>query len=161
VSGARAIRFLLANDAALVALVPAARIFAGPIPLKTPLPAIAVARISGTPRNTVSMLEVVRLMTDRVQVTVQAAGWQNADLLLELVRRACPHQRGLLNNVDVDSILPDVVGPDLYDHTTAIHSMSRDFIVKWRTRSAALAKEDGSGLIGLEAGGDISLEQPS
>ena len=53
--------------------------------------------------------------------------------ILALVLAACPNQRGTVNGVDVDSILPDIGGPDLADMATALYSGSRDFMVKWRS----------------------------
>jgi hypothetical protein len=77
--------------------------------------------------------EPKRLITDRVQVTVHTGAYDVQEQLLELVRLACPNQHGTVNGVDVDSILPDLVGPDLYDTPSGLYEKSRDFIVKWRT----------------------------
>jgi hypothetical protein len=51
--------------------------------------------------------------------------------LLALVLAACPSQRGTVNGVSVDSIIPDMAGPILYDDAIALHQGSRDFLVKW------------------------------
>ena len=56
-SGVAIVRALLAAHAAVTAAVPAVRIFAGAIPLNTPLPAISITPISGSERNTVAMNE--------------------------------------------------------------------------------------------------------
>ena len=136
------IRHLLANNAALIAVVPAARIVAGDLPLTTPMPAISVTLISGVPRNTVEMSEAHVLHTDRVQVSVLARGPQGSPpgggypsvrSMLRLVMAACPHTRGTVNGVNVDSILPDIEGPDLSDEATALYQGSRDFFVKWNS----------------------------
>jgi hypothetical protein len=132
-SGVAVIRSLLAANATLVAQVPVTRIFGGTVPLGTPVPAIGVSQVDGTLRKTVSMAEPKRLITDRVQVTVHTGAYDLQELLLELVRKACPNQHGTVNGVDLDSILPDLVGPDLYDTPTGLYEKSRDFIVKWRT----------------------------
>lgn len=132
-SGVAVIVTLLAADAGVTAIVPAARIFGGDVPLSTATPSIGVSQISGMPRNTVSMAETRRLITERVQVTIHAASYDQQKALLELVRRACPNQRGTVDGVDLDSILPDIEGPDLTDADAKIYEQSRDFLVKWRT----------------------------
>ncbi|MFA6204481.1 MAG: hypothetical protein WC710_14985 [Gallionella sp.] len=130
-SAATAIRYLLANNATLIAQVPATKIMAGAIPLNTALPAISVMEISNVPRNNVGMNETNILETCRVQVTVLAKTYPTQKSILELVRKACPNQRGSIGGVEVDSILPDSAGPDMYDDAAVIYMQSRDFIVKF------------------------------
>lgn len=140
-SGVAVIRYLLANAAAVTAIVPSTRIMAGDLPINTTLPAIAITQVSGLQRLTVAMTETPRLHTDRVQVSVICKGPQTAaagtgyagvNTILKLVLAACPNQNGTINTFAVDSILPDVEGPDLQDDATSLFSRSRDFIVKWR-----------------------------
>ena len=139
-SGVAVVRHLLVNAAAVTAVVPAARIMAGDLPLKTAMPAITITQISGMPRLTLAMTEPNRLHTDRVQVTVLVKGPEQGGegypilrTILGLVLAACPNQNGTVNGVTVDSILPDIEGPDLADMATALYSSSRDFLVKWRS----------------------------
>jgi hypothetical protein len=136
------IRYLLANNAPVLAVVPATRITAGDLPINTTMPAIAVTQISGMPRLTIAMTEPNRINTDRVQVsalfkgpagTPSGAGYPGVAALMVLVLAACPNQNGTINGVAVDSILPDIEGPDLQDDATNLFSRSRDFIVKWRS----------------------------
>lgn len=136
-SGVAVIQALLAGNTQLVAAVPAARIFGGPIPPKTALPAIAVMQISGTERLTVSMSERRRQRTERIQVTVEARDYPTKKTVLELVRGACGMRVGDLNGVSVMSVLPAGEGPDLDDPETPLYSQSRDFIVSWRTPTPA------------------------
>lgn len=126
-------RYILANAAAVTAQVPAARIFVGPIPLKSDLPAIGVRFISGTERATVSMAEASRFRTDRVQVTVHANTYASKVAILELVRTALSPRSGSFNGFDVDSITPEGEGPDLDDEAAVTFERSRDFMVAWRT----------------------------
>ena len=86
------------------------------------------------------MTEGKRLHTDRVQVSVlfkgpegapAGTGYPGVRALLALVLAACPNQRATVNGIAVDSILPDIEGPDLSDEATAIYSQSRDFLVRW------------------------------
>ena len=139
-SGVAVIRYLLANNAPVLAVVPAARIMAGDLPLNTTLPAISVMQISSIPYNFLRINEANKLHTDRVQVSVlfkgpqgtsAGTGYPGVRALLRLVLAACPSQRGTVNGIVCDSIVPDLEGPDLYDDATALYSASRDFIVKW------------------------------
>ena len=52
-SGVIAIRSLLANNAAVLVVVPASKIMAGVIPIDTVLPAIGISHISTVERKTV------------------------------------------------------------------------------------------------------------
>ena len=139
-SGVAVVRFLLANSAPVVAVVPAVRIMAGDLPLNTVMPAIAVTQIDSIPLNLLRINEANKMHTDRVQVSVlfkgpegspAGTGYPGVRALLKLVLAACPSQRGTVNGVSVDSISPDIEGPDLQDEATALYSCSRDFIVRW------------------------------
>lgn len=145
------VRYLLANNAPITALVPAARIVYGELALNTVLPAIEVRQISGTPRNTLAMSETRTLHSDRVQVTCLAKTWAAKEALMTLLLAACPNQRGTVNSVVVDSIIRDNEGPDLSDPATSIYAKSRDFMVRWTEAVAvpdnALLGEDGSPLL--------------
>lgn len=144
-------RYLLANNAPIIALVPAARIVYGELALNTVLPAIEVRQISGTPRNTLAMSESGTLHSDRVQVTCLAKTWAAKEALMALLLAACPNQRGTVNSVVVDSIIRDNEGPDLSDPATSIYAKSRDFMVRWTEVPAvpdnALLGEDGTPLL--------------
>ena len=129
-SGVAITRYLLANNSALLAAVPAARIFAGNI-IGTTYPAVAVTSISGVPRNTVAMTETAKHITERVQVTVYAGTYALQKQLLGLVRGALPVSRGTVNTFNCDSILPDSEGPDIYDDVLLIYEQSQDFMVKF------------------------------
>lgn len=147
-SGVAVIRSLLANNAALIAALGAgppaatARIMAGDLPLNTVMPAISITKISSVPRNTMSMKDPRAQHTERVQVNVLVKGTQGTPAgqgypgvpaLLKLVLAACPNTKGQVSSIDVDSILPDVEGPDLSDDATALYSGSRDFLVRWNS----------------------------
>ena len=129
-SDVKLIRYTLANNANLIAVVPAVRIFAGVVPLNTVLPAIAVNHISTIERNTVAMNTATVLATSRVQVTVLTKDYLSQKSILELVRKALPNTNGVINGVTVDSILPDISGPDLRDDDAGIYMQSRDFVCK-------------------------------
>jgi hypothetical protein len=136
-SGVAVIRYLLAHDAPVLAAVPATRIFSGDLPLNTAMPAISVMHISGVPYNMLQPNESGKVHTDRVQVTVYRgespgdAGYPGVKSLLTLVLAACPSQRGTVNGVAVQSIIPDIEGPDLPIQELSLYSRSRDFLVMW------------------------------
>ncbi len=140
-SGTLVIWSLVAHDSPVLALVPLTRIKEGILPINTVLPGIEIRRIDAVPRLTVAMNEPNRMFTERVQVTPilkdtggtpAGLGKKGADALLALIRAACPNQHGTIAGVNVVSILPDTVGPDLGDTPTDLSSGSQDFIVRWR-----------------------------
>lgn len=136
-SGVAVIRYLLANAAAVVAVVPAARIMAGDLPLKTVTPAISVTQIDSVPYNLLRVNQANKVHDDRVQVTVfrgaspSDTGYPGLKSLLALVLAACPSQYGTINGVSVQSITPESEGPDLPIPEEGIFTRSRDFIVRW------------------------------
>lgn len=149
-SGVAVVSYLLANYPTLTAIAPATQIFAGDMPLKTPLPALGVAKISRTERHTVSMGEPQRLFTERVQVTIKGRTYTQREALSALVRAACSASAGVVNAVDLLSILPDMEGPDDDDLEAFIYTGSRDFIVKWRWSSLAPVQLEDGGYLLLE-----------
>lgn len=147
-SGVAVVRFLLATNAPLISAlgigppIATRRIMAGDLPLNAVLPAIGVKQISSMPRNTVKMNEARVQHTDRVQVSVlvkdtQATpagdGYPGMRSLLKMVLAACPNMRGIVNQIDVDSILPDIEGPDLPGDADGSMQGSRDLIVRWNS----------------------------
>lgn len=132
-SGVNVVAFLLRAYAPITATVPAARIFGGPIPKGTPIPAIGVEQISGTERSTVSMGEPQRMRQERVQVTVHAADYPTQKQLMERARLACSNRHTPVNGIDVLSILPAGEGPDGYEPALLRFEQTRDFFVAWRS----------------------------
>lgn len=139
-SGVAVIRSLIAGNGSVTAIVPATRIMAGDVPLNTVLPAISVTQISSMPYNLMRTNEANKMHTDRVQVTAlfkgpqgspAGTGYPGVKAMMVLILAACPSQRGTVNGVSVDSIQPDILGPDFYDDVTSLYGSSRDFIVKW------------------------------
>lgn len=139
-SGVIVIRYLLANNAPVLAVVPAARIVAGDLALNMALPAIAIEHVSGVPHNLIRTNEPQKLHTDRVQVsalfkgasgTPPGTGYAGVKALLKLILAACPSQYGVINGINVLSIQPEIEGPDLSDAATSLYSGSRDFIVSF------------------------------
>lgn len=136
-SGVAVIVSLLKASTDITTIVPTARIRAGELPLLTPLPAISVTQISSEPMNFIDPNETPKMHLDRVQVSVlckeggtTGTGYPGVKALLILALAACSNRRGTVNGITVDSIVPDIEGPDFYDQVDAIHSGSRDFLVR-------------------------------
>lgn len=128
-SGVAIIRYKLANNAGLTAVVPATRIQAGVLPQATTLPAISVTLVSGMTGLQVSKTSGLR--TDRVQITVDAASYPQVRQILALCRAALPYTRGTVNSIACDSVLPDIEGPDGFDDLLKTYFQSQDYIVTW------------------------------
>lgn len=127
-SAVKAIRYLLANSAPLLAQVPATRILAGILPEGTAAPAVALTHVSTTRPQAVTA--PTGMAVSRVQVTVVAANYPQLRAILPLVRGAVPRSRGTVNGVAVDSILIDSEGPDFADEA-GLCVGSIDFIVRF------------------------------
>jgi len=130
-SGVAVVRYLLANNSGLTAVVPAARIMAGVLPVKTTMPAIAITQISGVQRNTVAMTETKRYVTERIQVTAFATTYATQKSIMNLIRAALPNTHATVNSIDCDSLLPDLEGPDVFDADSVIYEQSQDFVVRF------------------------------
>lgn len=111
----KAIRALLLADAAVITSVPVDRIAAGDVEADASLPAIAITEVSLVGIGAIDAHAEYLLVTSRVQVTVVAKEYPEAQALIGLVRRACNFQRGQIGGVDVVSVVRDTVGPDLTD----------------------------------------------
>lgn len=127
-SDVKVVRYLLANNVPLIAVVPASRISAGALPQGTTLPAISVTHVSTVRRQMVA--QTVEFCSSRVQVTVMASTYPLLKSTLTLVRAALPRSRGVVNGVQVDSILTDTDGPDFTDEA-GLHIGSIDYLVNY------------------------------
>jgi hydroxymethylpyrimidine/phosphomethylpyrimidine kinase len=128
-SATKAVYDMLKSNAALTAVVPVAKIYAGLIPVNAVLPAIAYNQISSVRPKDIAM--VTRMVTSRVQVTVMTKGYPQQKAIIDLVRVACDAKQGTFNSVVVDSCVVDVEGPDLRDDDAGIFMQTIDFIVKF------------------------------
>lgn len=124
-----AINHLLSQDAALIAVVPAARIKSGPLPQDTTLPAISVSHVSTTRRQNVPGTGTA-FCSAVVQVTVIAGTYPTLRSTLDLVVAALPRSRGTANGVDVDAVIPLSAGPDFTDEA-GLFMGSHDFSVTY------------------------------
>ena len=127
-SGVAAIRYMLVNNAPLIAAVPAARILSGVLPITTTIPAISVRQISGVEMPMIKRTGT-QLVTERIQVSVHASSYLSQKTIIELIRSAITSTRGTVNSVVVDSITHEGDGPDLYSDDPDIYEQSIDFMV--------------------------------
>ncbi len=130
-SSEKAIFSLLSNDASLMALVPAARMFAGVIPQETALPALAYGHVSTIENTAIDANSPYAMVTSRVQVTVVTKDYPSLKNIISLVRKACNYKRGSINGVIVNSVVRDLVGPDFRDDEASLFMQSIDFRVTW------------------------------
>jgi hypothetical protein len=133
-SGTAVIRAKLVAHAPLTALVASDRVRAGAIGQDVARPCIGITQINST--SIVNVTGAVRMHTDIVRVTVlvddeDGAGYPTLQSILAGVRAACPHTRGTVATIAVDSILPGGGGPDVPSDQPRQLSGSRDFIVRW------------------------------
>jgi hypothetical protein len=129
-SDVHVVRYLLAHNAGVIAVVPADRIMAGILPQGIALPALAVTHVSTIRKNYVAET-AVDWCTSRVQVTGMAATYPALKSLLVLVRAALPRSRGTVDSVAVDAILSDIEGPDFRDDAEGVFMQSHDFVVTY------------------------------
>lgn len=125
-----AVWYLLKSNAALIAVVPAARIFSGVIPSGTAAPAIGLQHISTTRRRSVTGGED-RLCFSRVQIDVFSETYPVLRQVMPLVRAALPRSRGTVNGVAIESIVFDTEGPDIVQADPALYLRSQDVLVTW------------------------------
>lgn len=128
-SDVTAIRFLLMNDAALTAIVPADRI-ASDLPQGVALPAISVLHISTTYRHTIAS-DGHDQCRSRVEVVVHAKSRPSQKAILKLARAALPRTHGVVNGVPVDSILKGDVNPDFRNDEIGSFIGSQDFFITY------------------------------
>lgn len=123
---------LLKDHAALLALVPAVRMFPGFVPQSAELPALAYSNISAHDRPTLAGDEPMVMETGRVQVTVAAKDYPTKERLIGLVRQACADKRGVIAGMAVNNVRSDGIGPDLGGQDAGIHGRTIDFLVTSR-----------------------------
>ena len=129
-SGTAIVRYLLANNASLTATVSADKIKPGLIPINTVLPAIGIRQISGREHQLIKRGSN-QLVTERIQITVQASTYVQQKAIVALIRAALPGTRGTVNGFSVDSVTYESDGPDLEYENPVIFEQSLDYFVKF------------------------------
>lgn len=126
------VRALLTADAAVIALVPADRIYAGAAPQLSVLPVISVTRVYGDEISTIARRQPGKTMRTRVQVTVltkDPGGFAAGEKILKAAALGRGVHTGTVLSYHVKSILQQGEGPDLPVGDDKIHEKSRDFMV--------------------------------
>jgi len=131
-SAEKAIYALLKASSALLAVVPSDRIFAGVLPLNTALPAISYSHLSTVENTTIDANSPYGLVTSRIQVMVATKDYPTQKDLIRLIRLACNYKHGTFNGVIVNSVIRDIVSPDLSDDEVGIFYQSIDFKVTFQ-----------------------------
>ena len=125
----KAIYSLLKNYAPLTAIVPVAKIYSSIIPQDAVLPAIAYSHISTVENTTIDANSAYGLVTSRIQVSVATKDYPQLKDIISLIRKACNYNRGTINGVIVNSIVRELIGPDLRDDESKVYFQSIDFRV--------------------------------
>jgi len=126
--GVAAVRQLLVAHAPLTALVPAARIQAGVLPIGTTLPAISIMSVSKVDRN-IPNPGTYRHVVERVQVTVMASTYVSQKAVLAAVRKAAADKFPTVSGIIRVTVHTESTGPDFMDAEASIHMGSQDFRV--------------------------------
>nr|WP_308937376.1 hypothetical protein [Duganella sp. CY15W] len=122
---------MLVADAAVTALVPAAKVVLGTIKQGTVLPAISVKHISTMPMAAIDAQADFSLVSSRVQVTVETKDRVTLDAVLEVVRKCCNYQRGIIAGLTVVSVVRDLLGPAPDDNDAGIYDQTIDFRITY------------------------------
>lgn len=129
-SGTAIINYMLSNDGGIIPAMPELNVISGTVPLNTQLPVISIRQISGLEYKTIKRIGD-QLVTDRVQVSVLASTYYQQKEIIELVRSALVPTRGNVGIYMVDSITPDIDGPDLYSENPVTYEQSIDYMVRF------------------------------
>lgn len=129
--GVAAVRSVLAANGALTALVPAAKIIAGPLPLNTAAPAITLQSISIVDRNLPNP-GVKRHVVERVQVTVLAPNYPSQKNILRAIRKAAADKfYPAVSGIDQVTIVTESAGPDFMNEQASLWLGSQDLRVTY------------------------------
>lgn len=129
-NGVIAIRQLLVGNAALIALVPAARISAGVLPQGTALPAVSVTSVSSVDRN-IPNPGAKRHVRERVQVTVLAETYPSQKAVQAAVKKAAADEMPVVSGITDVVVHTDGAGPDFMDEAASIYLGTQDFSVSF------------------------------
>lgn len=130
-NGLHALRTVLVADAALIALVPSAKIGAAPLPQGTQAPYIALQTVSGVDLNTPS-IGSQQFVTDRVQATIVADDYDEKDAILAALRNAASGALyPTVSGITGVTIHTEGRGADGFDEDTGLFIAIQDLRVKY------------------------------
>lgn len=128
-SAVKVIRALLIADLPLSALVGSQQIVAGIIGQGTQLPALAITEVNTVDIPRINAQSPFGVAQATIQVTIVAASYPEQKNLLDLVRKACNHKRGIIAGVTVVSVTRIKNGPDFNAQEVGFYMQSIDFSV--------------------------------
>jgi hypothetical protein len=128
-SGVAIVRALLASTPAVTALVPASRIIAGFADQALVRPLITVTQVSANEVPTVGRRLSVKMIRERVQVTVLADKYLDLKKIMKAAALGAGVHTGVVVGIVVKSVLPENVGPEIPPGDDKIFEQSRDFMV--------------------------------
>ena len=126
-----AIYTLLSGASAVTALV-GPRIYNGELPQGVAMPAVGYTHISTVPVPALDAFAAYVLVRSRIEVVALAKDLVGMKDLLRKVRAACNYQRGVINGVQVNSILRELEGPTTRNSDMTLFAQTIDFMVTWQ-----------------------------
>lgn len=135
------IRALLLASEDVTALVPPDRIQADVLPEGSDLPAIMLEHISSTPRNALRK-GGTKHFRDRIQVTPNAADYDQMRAICDAVFAACADQRPKVDGLTSIAVTAASVGPDGFNPVNNARARPMDFTVNYNKT----AEPTGAGL---------------
>ena len=113
--GVQAAIGILVSNVALTAQVPSSSIIAGPFVAGMSVPAISVKNVVEIPIGREFSTAPRQLVRTLVQITVRSNDYGEAHDIGELVRKAMRGRSGVINGVQVSSIVKDALHADMRD----------------------------------------------
>lgn len=108
------------------------RLALGRLPENSAYPAIVYSVISGTPIVPINAQAGGTIMRTRVQIMALGKTVADVKTILEQVRLAMNYKSGLINGVQVISVVRDLIGPDSKDDDAAVFIQSHDYMITYQ-----------------------------
>ncbi len=126
----KALRFLLVNDAGVLAQISATSIYPVIVPKGSqPSKYIVYSMVSNVPKPTIDALASYKLYQARIQITVGASDYVTLKALAQSVKDALHLKRGLINTVSVVTIQLALEGMEDFDEGSNIFFQPIDFMI--------------------------------
>lgn len=130
-SGIAALRSVLVDDAALIALVPATKIVSGPAPLDTAPPFISLSSVSVVDMN-IPTPGATQFVTERVRAAVVAADDPELRQVFAAMKRAGGGQLyPIVTGISGVTIFTAGAGPDIVNEQAHLYQKNMDFMIRY------------------------------
>lgn len=130
-SGIAALRSVLVDDAALIALVPPERIAAGVLPLNTTLPFIELSSVSVVDMN-IPTPGATQFVAERVRAAVVAANDPELREVFAAMKRAGGGQLyPVVTGISGVTIFTAGAGPDIVNEQAHLYQKNMDWMVRY------------------------------